>query len=78
MRSGAAGTISLGAYGLILLAYTLAPLTAVAPLRESSVVIASAWGAIRMREAVGATDRARRIGGAFLVLLGAVLLGLEG
>ena len=50
------GTISLGAYGLILIAYTLAPLTAIAPLRESSVVIASAWGAIRMGEAVdGAT-----------------------
>ena len=78
VRSGAAGTMSLGAYGLILVAYTLAPLTAVAPLRESSVVIASAWGAIRMREAVGTRDRARRIGGACLVLAGAVLLGLEG
>ena len=78
LRAGAAGTISLGAYGLILLAYTLAPLTAVAPLRESSVVIASAWGAIQMREAVGTADRIRRIGGACLVLVGAVLLGLEG
>jgi drug/metabolite transporter (DMT)-like permease len=75
-RSGAAGTISLGAYGLILIAYTLAPLTAIAPLRESSVVIASAWGAIRMGEAVDARDRARRLGGAGLVLLGAVLLAL--
>jgi uncharacterized membrane protein len=78
VRSGAAGTMSLGAYGLILLAYTLAPLTAVAPLRESSVVIASAWGAIQMREAIGTADRVRRIGGACLVLVGAVLLGVEG
>lgn len=78
LRSGAAGTISLGAYGLILIAYTLAPLTAIAPLRESSVVIASAWGAIRMGEAVDARDRARRLGGAGLVLVGAVLLALEG
>jgi uncharacterized membrane protein len=76
LRSGAAGTISLGAYGLILIAYTLAPLTAIAPLRESSVVIASAWGAIRMGEGVDARDRARRLGGAGLVLIGAVLLAL--
>ena len=76
IRSGAAGTISLGAYGLILVAYTLAPLTAIAPLRESSVVIASAWGAIRMGEAVDARDRARRLGGAGLVLVGAVLLAI--
>jgi drug/metabolite transporter (DMT)-like permease len=76
LRAGAAGTISIGAYGLILVAYTLAPLTAIAPLRESSVVIASAWGAIRMGEAVDARDRARRLLGAGLVLLGAVLLAL--
>jgi drug/metabolite transporter (DMT)-like permease len=76
LRSGAAGTISLGAYGLILIAYTLAPLTAIAPLRESSVVIASAWGAIRMGEAVDARDRARRLAGAGLVLAGAVLLAV--
>lgn len=74
LRAGTAGVVSLAAYGLILLAYTLAPLTAVAPLRESSVVLASAWGAIRMREALGARDRARRIGGACFVLGGAVLL----
>lgn len=76
LRAGAAGTISIGAYGLILVAYTLAPLTAIAPLRESSVVIASAWGAIRMGEAADARDRARRLAGAGLVLLGAVLLAL--
>jgi len=74
----AAGVMSTGAYGLILLAYTLAPLSAVAPLRESAVVIASAWGAIRMGEAVGASERARRIGGASMVLAGAILLAIEG
>jgi drug/metabolite transporter (DMT)-like permease len=77
-RAGAAGVISLGAYSLVLVAYTLAPLSAVAPLRESAVVIASAWGAIRMGEAAGLSERARRIGGACLVLVGAVLLALEG
>jgi uncharacterized membrane protein len=78
VRSGVAGIVSLGAYGLVLLAYTLAPLSAVAPLRESAVVIASAWGAIRMGEAVGSAERVRRIGGAALVLAGAMLLALEG
>ena len=77
-RASAAGVISLGAYGLVLLAYTLAPLSAVAPLRESAVVIASAWGAIAMGEAVTQGERVRRIGGACLVLAGAVLLALEG
>jgi drug/metabolite transporter (DMT)-like permease len=77
-RASAAGIVSLGAYGLVLLAYTLAPLSAVAPLRESAVVIASAWGAIAMGEAVTQGERVRRIGGACLVLGGAILLALEG
>jgi uncharacterized membrane protein len=77
-RASAAGIVSLGSYGLVLLAYTLAPLSAVAPLRESAVVIASAWGAIAMGEAVSYGERVRRIGGASLVLAGAVLLALEG
>ncbi|MFI5225888.1 MAG: EamA family transporter [Candidatus Limnocylindrales bacterium] len=76
LRAGAAGTISLAAYGLILVAYTLAPLTVVAPLRESSVVLASAWGAITMHEAVGSADVARRIAGAVFVLAGAILLAV--
>jgi drug/metabolite transporter (DMT)-like permease len=78
LRAGAAGTISLAAYGLILVAYTLAPLTVVAPLRESSVVLASAWGAITMHEAVGSADVARRISGAAFVLVGAILLAIAG
>ncbi len=78
LRAGAAGTISLAAYGLILVAYTLAPLTVVAPLRESSVVLASAWGAITMHEAVGSADVARRVSGAGLVLAGAILLAIAG
>ncbi|HYC07769.1 MAG TPA: DMT family transporter [Candidatus Binatia bacterium] len=78
LRAGAAGTISLAAYGLILVAYTLAPLTVVAPLRESSVVLASAWGAITMHEAVSSTDVARRVSGAGFVLAGAILLAIAG
>jgi drug/metabolite transporter (DMT)-like permease len=78
LRAGAAGTISLAAYGLILVAYTLAPLTVVAPLRESSVVLASAWGAITMHEAVSSADVARRVSGAGFVLAGAILLAIAG
>jgi uncharacterized membrane protein len=76
-RSATAGILSIGAYVLILLAYSVAPLSVVAPLRESAVVLASGWGSLRMREAEGGRDAARRIGAAILVLLGAVLIALE-
>lgn len=72
----AGGLISLVAYLLVLGAYTLAPLSAVAPLRESAIVVASAWGTFRLREAAG-TDAARRLAAAALVVAGAVLLALE-
>jgi uncharacterized membrane protein len=72
----AGGLLSLGAYLLVLWAYTLAPLSAVAPLRETAIVVASAWGTLRMREAAG-RDAAVRIMAAALVVAGAVLLALE-
>ena len=75
-RAAVGGLITLAAYLLILFAYSVAPLTAVAPLRESAIVLASGWGALRMREASGGRDATRRIGAAGLVLLGAVLLAL--
>lgn len=76
-RSATAGILSIGAYVLILLAYSVAPLSVVAPLRESAVVLASGWGSLRMREAEGSRDAAVRIGAAVLVLVGAVLIALE-
>jgi uncharacterized membrane protein len=75
-RAAVGGLITLAAYLLILFAYSVAPLTAVAPLRESAIVLASGWGALRMREATGGRDATRRIGAAGLVLVGAVLLAL--
>ena len=75
-RAAIGGLITLAAYLLILFAYSVAPLTAVAPLRESAIVLASGWGALRMREATGGRDASRRIGAAGLVLVGAVLLAL--
>ena len=76
-RAAVGGLITLGAYLLILGAFTVAPLTAVAPLRESAIVLASGWGSLRLREAKDRTDAVRRIGAAGLVLLGALLLALD-
>lgn len=76
-RAAIGGLITLGAYLMILAAFAVAPLTAVAPLRESAIVLASGWGALRMREAHDRRDAARRIGAAVLVLAGALLLAID-
>lgn len=76
-RDGLAGVLSLTAYLLILFAYSLAPLAAVAPLRESGIVLAAAWGAIRLGEATGRREAMTRIGSAVLVVAGAVLLAVS-
>jgi uncharacterized membrane protein len=68
------GWLSLAAYVAILFALSVSPLTAVAPLRESSIVLASAWGAIRLGEAPDRGEAARRIAASGLIVLGAVLL----
>jgi drug/metabolite transporter (DMT)-like permease len=74
LRDGAAGVLSLIAYLLILVAYSMAPLAAVAPLRESAIVLAAAWGSFRLGESSGRAEGAIRIGAAALVVVGAVLL----
>jgi len=75
-RDALAGVLSLGAYLLVLFAYAIAPLATVAPLRESGIVLAAAWGAIRLREAVGRRDAGTQIGAAALVVVGAILLAV--
>jgi drug/metabolite transporter (DMT)-like permease len=77
-RIVAGGLIMLTQYMLILVALSIAPLTAVAPLRESAIVLASGWGAIRLAEAAGRREAAARIAAASLIVVGAVLLGLDG
>jgi drug/metabolite transporter (DMT)-like permease len=77
-RDGAAGVLSLTAYLLILFAYSVAPLAVVAPLRESAIVLAAAWGTFRLGEASGRRQAAVRIGAALLVVLGAVLVAVDG
>jgi drug/metabolite transporter (DMT)-like permease len=76
LRDAIAGVLSLTAYLLILFAYSIAPLATVAPLRESGIVLAAAWGALRLGEVVGGRQAAARIAAAALVVVGAVLLAV--
>ena len=75
-RDAVAGVLSLTAYLLVLIAYSIAPLATVAPLRESGIVLAAAWGAIRLREAANRREASSTIAAALLVVLGAALLAI--
>ena len=70
------GWLTLGAYALILFALSVAPLSGVAPLRESATVFAAAWGSVRLGEAVTRRETGRRIGASLLIVGGAVLLAV--
>jgi drug/metabolite transporter (DMT)-like permease len=76
-RAAFGGLMTLGAYLMILFAFSVAPLTAVAPLRESAIVLASGWGSFRLREAADRPDALRRLAAAGLVVVGAILLALD-
>jgi drug/metabolite transporter (DMT)-like permease len=77
-RASVGGLITLAAYLLILAAFRVAPLTAVAPLRESAIVLASGWGTLRLGEGGNRREVVRRIGASALVVVGAILLALDG
>jgi uncharacterized membrane protein len=70
------GWLTLAAYLLILWALSVAPLSGVAPLRESAAVFAAAWGSVRLGEATDRTDTFRRVGASALIVAGAVLLAV--
>jgi drug/metabolite transporter (DMT)-like permease len=72
VRTLVAGLGFFGSYVLVLAALRLAPAASVAAVRESSVVIATAWLAISGREHVGAG----RLVGAVAVVAGIVLISL--
>ena len=72
-RAIVAGVLILVAYFLVLYAYSVAPLSIVSPLRESAVVLATAWGVFGLGEREGA---AQRIGGAAIIALGGVLVAV--
>lgn len=79
MRSAAVGGwLTLGAYLLVLWALSVAPLSGVAPLRESATVFAAAWGSVRLGEAVSRRETWRRVGASALIVGGAILLAIPG
>ena len=75
-RAAVGGWMTLVAYLCILVALSVAPLSGVAPLRESATVVAAAWGAVRMGEASDRSEAARRIGASVLIVGGALLLAV--
>jgi uncharacterized membrane protein len=77
-RAAVGGWLTLGAYLLILFALSVAPLSGVAPLRESATVFAAAWGSVRLGEAVSRGDSVRRIGASIAIVAGALLLAVGG
>lgn len=79
IRSAAiGGWLTLAAYVLILWALSVAPLSGVAPLRESATVFAAAWGSVRLGEAVSRRETWRRVGASALIVGGAILLAIPG
>ena len=77
-RAAVGGWLTLGAYLLILWALSVAPISGVAPLRESASVFATAWGAVRLGEAADRVDIVRRLAASTLIVGGAILLALGG
>jgi len=76
-RAAVGGWLTLTAYLCILVALSVAPLSGVAPLRESATVLAAAWGVVRMGEAADRSEAARRIGASVLIVGGALLLAVS-
>jgi uncharacterized membrane protein len=74
-RALIAGLLIIGTYMLILLAFQIAPLAGVAPLREATTILAAAWGVI----VLGERERAGiRLAAAAAVGVGAILLAWGG
>jgi drug/metabolite transporter (DMT)-like permease len=65
------GILMVASYALVLAALSFAPLTLVAPLRESGVVLVALWGVLRLGERQGAR---LKLLGAAAVLAGAALI----
>lgn len=77
-RGIAAGIMTVVAYGLVLFALSRAPLAAVAPLRESAIVLATVVGVAGLGEASRRGEAAWRVVGAALIVAGAAALALGG
>ena len=77
-RAAVGGWLTLGAYLCVLVALSVAPLSGVAPLRESATVFAAAWGSVRLGEAADRGEIWRRVGASVLIVAGALLLASGG
>ena len=75
-RAAVGGYLTLAAYLCILVALSVAPLSGVAPLRESATVFAAAWGSVRMGEATDRSEAVRRVAASVLIVGGALLLAV--
>ena len=75
-QAAVGGWLTLGAYLCVLVALSVAPLSGVAPLRESASVFAAAWGSVKLGEAADRADIGRRVGASILIVGGALLLAV--
>lgn len=76
-RAAVGGLLTLGAYLCVLVALSVAPLSGVAPLRESATVLAAAWGSVKLGEAADRSEAVRRILASVLIVGGALLLAVD-
>ena len=72
-RAALIGVFMWSAYLLVLFALSIAPLSVVAPVRETAVVAVAVWGVWKLRERRSA---ALKLAGALATLLGVALLAL--
>jgi len=72
-RSALIGLLMWGGYFIVLWALTFAPLSLIAPVRETSIIGVAVWGVWRLHERGGA---ALKLSGAAAALAGVVLLAL--
>jgi drug/metabolite transporter (DMT)-like permease len=70
-RSALVGFLMTATFYVVLVALAVAPVTVVAPARESAIVLVSAWGVLRLREREGLP---LKLAGALAILAGVVLL----
>ena len=68
------GVLMTAAYFMILFALSVAPLAIIAPLRESAIVLVTAWGIWRLGERRGAWIR---VAGALTIVAGVALLAIS-
>jgi drug/metabolite transporter (DMT)-like permease len=69
------GALMTGAYLMVLVALSLAPLSVVAPVRESAIVLVAVWGVWRLKER---ERRWLRLAGAAAIVAGLAVLAITG